>query len=134
MASTQGAAMLSGGPREPPGPGGRGQLGPDAPRPFFWGFFDKIGSCLNFLCCCRLLKNGFGGPLSPPEPPRLPDPPESPGPPRRHVGVKELAEPPYCESTPACVVADAGRYATPTPTHDSSTRGARQICYAPPRK
>jgi hypothetical protein len=30
--------MLSGGPREP------GPPDPDAPRPFFRGFFDKIGS------------------------------------------------------------------------------------------
>jgi hypothetical protein len=57
------------------------------------------GCSLNFLCCCWLLKNCFGGPLGPPEAPRRPDPPESPVPPGRHDAVKE-AGPPYCENTP----------------------------------
>ncbi|XP_062178183.1 uncharacterized protein LOC133883022 [Alnus glutinosa] len=112
--------MLSGGPREPDPPD------PDAPRPFFRGFFDKIGSCLNFLCCCWLLKNCFGGPLGPPEAPRRPDPP---GPPGRHDGVKELARPPHCQRTPACTAStEAGGYAMPT--HDSSTHAVHPEAYS----
>ncbi|XP_062178193.1 uncharacterized protein LOC133883031 [Alnus glutinosa] len=110
------AVMLSGGQREPPGPGGWDPPGPGAPGRFFC----KIGSCLNFLCCCWFLKDCFGGPLSPPGPPGRPDP-------ALEARAGTEAVPPYRVSErPACPAPVATAQEC-YPTCDSPPRGFRKF-------
>ncbi|KAK8589377.1 hypothetical protein V6N13_088226 [Hibiscus sabdariffa] len=59
------------GPGGPGGPSGWGGGPPPGPG-FFNGFCDFIGSCVNFVCCCWLFRDCFGGPGGPPGPPGPP--------------------------------------------------------------
>ncbi|CAN0920538.1 hypothetical protein LINGRAHAP2_LOCUS32106 [Linum grandiflorum] len=69
------------GPGPGPGPGGWGPAGPGpgpGPGGLFGGLCQVIGCCLNFVCCCWLLQDCFGGPIGLPIPPPGPIGPPPP--------------------------------------------------------